>query len=343
MQSSVAAGAPTMFDLLTPPAELDELLRPLAPHLANVREWIRQAQRSSVTTADAVGRHLGDREGKSLRPALALLAAQVTGTIGTPVLLAAAGIEVLQAATLLHDDVIDGAERRRGAPSINTLWGDHTAVLMGDVLFSESLSLFVAAGSLEVMGATAKATRDLIEGELLGKQLRQEPTFDESDYFELIRRKTAALMGLACDVGARLAGGDDEHVANLRYVGEQAGMAFQIIDDLLDVVGDDDTMGKPTGQDLREGTVTLPLIRALAAASPSQAEAVREQVRRGVATDEEWHSIRDFIHANDGAVSAWDDAQRLAADASQALTAANGTGSHNSLKQLIGFMTRRQG
>lgn len=233
---------------------------------------VRERLRRCLDTADGELReaagHLLLCEGKLLRPTLVLLAAQAVGhgdhATDESVIDYAAAAEMIHVASLIHDDVIDEANTRRGAPSVNSRFGNHTAVLVGDFLFAsafEILSKYAARGVLTLMtGAIAR----MCQGEVQQKRDAYSPDVTEEAYMKRIEAKTASLLAACCEGGALLAGAGEEVSARFRMYGTKLGLAFQIADDLLDFEGDARTMGKPAGADLLRGIVTLPLIRVLA-------------------------------------------------------------------------------
>jgi len=347
--SLVHASKQNLFEMPLEQAELPRpLVRTLRTLLAPVRDefdavsaQLGATLTAEVPTADAVSRYIAKTKGKGIRPALVLLTAKATGGITHEVRLAAVGIELLQASTLLHDDVIDESSLRRGMPSVNAQWGNEVAVLMGDVLFTHAVTLFLDTGSIPAMKAAARQTRLMIEGEVLAHDLRRSPDFRESVYLDLIRRKTGALMSLATEAGPLLSGATDEQIGHMREYGELLGSAFQIVDDVLDIVGDPSVVGKPTGQDLREGTITLPLIRALETASNGDAARIRELVAAGISTDEQWHTVRRFIEAQDGVASALETARWFSRQARKKLVCLSASKARNSLESILDYITQR--
>ncbi|WP_316015812.1 polyprenyl synthetase family protein [Roseobacter sp. HKCCA0434] len=208
--------------------------------------------------------HLVGAGGKRIRPLMVLAAAALYGYRGDNDVKLAATVEFIHTATLLHDDVVDESEQRRGRPTANLLWDNQSSVLVGDYLFARSFQLMVEAESLRVLDILANAAAVIAEGEVLQLSVARDLTTVEDTYIKVVRGKTAALFAAASEVGGLVAGASDADVAALRRYGDALGIAFQIADDLLDLVGED--IGKNTGDDLREGKLTLPVIRALAVA-----------------------------------------------------------------------------
>jgi octaprenyl-diphosphate synthase len=257
----------------------ERLASVLAVRLAAVDALIRDRMASEhAPRIPEVTAHLVGAGGKRLRPMLTLAAADLAGYraenrpadgVGHDVRLAAT-VEFIHTATLLHDDVVDESERRRGRPTANLLWDNKSSVLVGDYLFARSFQLMVETGSLRVMDILANASAVIAEGEVLQLTAAQDIGTTEDTYLKVIRGKTAALFAAACEVGGVIAVAPEPWVAGLRAYGDALGIAFQIADDLLDYGGDAGTIGKNTGDDFREGKLTLPVIRALAAADDGE-------------------------------------------------------------------------
>jgi octaprenyl-diphosphate synthase len=239
----------------------------ISRELAEVeREFERQAQ-SNVQVISYLGEYLRASGGKRVRPALTVLAHHASGgkVDATGVIRLATVMECLHTATLVHDDIIDNAETRRNRASVNARFGNQTAVLMGDWLYMSAFETSLSERSWPVLDVLTEVTRQMTEGELLQLTLigRAEVTFEQ--YFEVLRRKTAFLFAACCEIGAILAGASEEARKSMREYGLQLGVAFQLIDDLLDCTVTDDKLGKAAGADLLEGKMTLPLIYLLAA------------------------------------------------------------------------------
>ena len=321
---------------------LDVLLAPVRKEYDEVQRRLSEALTSEVEAVDAVSRYVAKARGKGLRPALVLLTARSVGEIDDKAIRSAVAVELLQTSTLLHDDVIDQATMRRGMPTVNLRWSNSVAVLMGDVLFTRALSMFTEADSIEILAAATRQVRVMIEGEVAGHDLRGKADFDEDTYMEIVRRKTGALLSLSCELGARLAGADEYVLSHMTQFGEKLGTAFQIADDVLDVTGDSQEVGKPTGQDLREGTITLPLIRALRNAPEGETEAIRTRVAEGISSDEEWEGIREFIVKNRGVESALDTARQTLNLAREHLSVLRPSSARQSLQRAINYVIKRK-
>jgi octaprenyl-diphosphate synthase len=238
---------------------------------AEIQEFqarFKQAMKSKVPLMDAITNFIIRRKGKQIRPMFILLAAKLVGEINDHTYHAANLVELLHTATLIHDDVVDDSMQRRGYFSLNALWGNKIAVLVGDFLLSKGLLISLDNGAPYLLRITSHAVREMSEGELLQIEKARRLDIKEEVYFEIIRKKTASLIAAACASGVASVGASEEIIAKATLLGEHIGMAFQIRDDLFDF-GDGDA-GKPQGNDLQEKKMTLPLIHALNLATPEQ-------------------------------------------------------------------------
>jgi octaprenyl-diphosphate synthase len=253
---------------MTPQDKLGVLL---ADDMASVNALIRQRMASEhAPRIPEVTAHLVEAGGKRLRPLLTLAAARMVGYAGSDHVKLAATVEFIHTATLLHDDVVDESERRRGRPTANLLWDNKSSVLVGDYLFSRSFQLMVETGNLRVLDILANASATIAEGEVLQLTASQDLRTNEEIYLRVIRGKTAALFAAATEVGGVIGGVSEVQIAALREYGDALGIAFQIVDDILDYGGSDSIIGKNTGDDFRERKLTLPLIKAVAKADPAE-------------------------------------------------------------------------
>ena len=243
---------------------------------------------SNVGLVEEIGTYLIAAGGKRLRPIVALLSARACGYQADRHVLLATVIELIHTATLLHDDVVDTSELRRGRYTANNQYGNAAPVLVGDFLYSRAFQLMVRIGDLDVMRVLADTTNTISEGEVQQLLNAGNAGLDESAYLEVIRKKTAELFQAATQTGALLAGADPAIVTALRDYGHHLGMAFQLVDDALDYAGDAGQLGKNIGDDLAEGKMTLPLIHALRAAAPADAALIRDAIasRDGAALPE---------------------------------------------------------
>src|SRR6266849_5519447 len=254
----------------------------ISPELKLVEEEFERQARSNIQVIAYMGEHLRRSGGKRVRPALTILSDYAVGGDGSneSAIRMATVMEFLHTATLVHDDVIDKAETRRNRPSINSEFGNQTAVLMGDWLYMSAFETSLAERSLPILDILTAVTRKMTEGELLQLTLLGRTDISEEQYFDVIARKTAYLFSACCEIGALLGGANCETQNNLRDYGMNLGVAFQLIDDLLDFTGSDEILGKPSGADLLEGKVSLPLILLLQR-EPEMRSALQTVMRDG--------------------------------------------------------------
>ncbi|WP_159964597.1 polyprenyl synthetase family protein [Profundibacterium mesophilum] len=259
------------MNIETVPAKPHErLAEALSEPLARVDALIRERMASQhAPRIPEVTDHLIGAGGKRIRPMLTLAAARLCGYEGPHDVRLAATVEFIHTATLLHDDVVDESQRRRGRPTANLLWDNKSSVLVGDYLFARSFQLMVETGSLRVLDILANASATIAEGEVLQLSASRDLRTGPQTYLQIVRGKTAALFSAATEAGGVIAGASEEHVASLHVYGDALGIAFQMVDDLLDWMGGEAT-GKNVGDDFRERKLTLPLIHAIAAADEQE-------------------------------------------------------------------------
>ena len=262
----------------------------LAEELADVECRFTVELESDLACVKALVRHIERYRGKRLRPMLVLVSGMATATKPNELTdahrVVATVVEMVHMATLVHDDILDEAEVRRRGATINHLQGNETAVMLGDYLISHAYHLCSSIGDAKISREIAQATNIVCEGELLQLTNRENLELDEGTYFEIIRRKTASLCGVCCSLGASLSGADKSVADDMYRYGELLGQAFQIVDDLLDLTGDEETVGKTVGLDLQKGKLTLPLIHHLSTLDPDQRVAFRALLRSGAASDD---------------------------------------------------------
>ena len=242
-----------------------EMMKPIEPEMSEFEVRFRQSMKSKVPLLDKITHYIIRRKGKQMRPMFIFLTAKMLGTMNDRVYDAASLVELLHTATLVHDDVVDDANERRGFFSINALWKNKIAVLVGDFMLSKVLLLSIEKNNLRLLEIVARAVREMSEGELLQIEKARKLDITEEIYFEVIRQKTASLIATCCEGGA-VAVDREDMAPTMRQFGELVGLAFQIKDDIFDY-GTPDNIGKPTGIDIRERKMTLPLIYALNTAS----------------------------------------------------------------------------
>ena len=315
-------------------------LAPIAADMRRVDGVIRARLGSDVVLVRQVAEYIVAGGGKRLRPALVLLSAGAAGYKGGESHLElAAVVEFIHTATLLHDDVVDASDRRRGRKTANAEFGNAAAVLVGDFLYSRAFQMMLAADSMRVMQVLADATNTIAEGEVLQLMNCHDPAVDERGYLEVIRRKTAKLFEAAARLGAMLAGAPAAVETGLADYGMHLGTAFQLIDDVLDYSGDAATIGKSLGDDLAEGKPTLPLIRVMSAGSPEQADVVRRAIVAGGRA--EFAQVLEAVIGTGALEYARAAAQREAAAARRALGALPASIYKESLLELASFSVVR--
>jgi len=271
------------------------MLAPVAQDLQRVETLIRRRLDSDVALVREVAEYIVTSGGKRLRPALLLLACGAAGYRGEARLQLAAVVEFIHTATLLHDDVVDESQLRRGHSTANAAFGNAAAVLVGDFLYSRAFQMMVEVDNMRVMQVLAEATNAIAGGEVLQLMGSHDPDVDETRYLEVIRRKTAKLFEAAARLGGVLGGAPQSLEDELADYGRHVGTAFQLIDDVLDYSGDATAIGKSLGDDLAEGKPTLPLIYALRAGTAQQAAVVRQAILEG--GREDFGGVLDVIRA----------------------------------------------
>ncbi|WP_417604346.1 polyprenyl synthetase family protein [Primorskyibacter flagellatus] len=298
----------------------DRLAAALAEDMMAVNDLIRLRMASEhAPRIPEVTAHLVEAGGKRLRPMLTLAAARMCGYDGPYHVHLAATVEFIHTATLLHDDVVDESAQRRGRPTANLLWDNKSSVLVGDYLFARSFQLMVETGSIRVLDILANAAATIAEGEVLQLSAAQDLRTGEDIYLKIVRGKTAALFSAATEVGGVIAGQPDGIVRALFDYGDALGIAFQIADDLLDYQGDSGTTGKNIGDDFRERKLTLPVIKAVAAADAEERAFWRRTIEKGKQEDGDLDHAIALLNKHDTLRATRDDANAWAAKAKDAL------------------------
>jgi len=319
-------------------------LAPIAADLRRVDGVIRARLGSDVVLVRQVAEYIVAGGGKRLRPSLVLLAAGAAGYPGEKGgelhLEMAAVVEFIHTATLLHDDVVDASELRRGRRTANAEFGNAASVLVGDFLYSRAFQMMLGANSMRVMQVLADATNTIAEGEVLQLMNCRDPDVDEARYLEVIRRKTAKLFEAAARLGAVLSGVPPALEEGLAEYGMRLGTAFQLVDDVLDYSGEAEAIGKSLGDDLAEGKPTLPLIRAMACGTPAQAASVRRAIVEGGRGD--FAGVLEVVRVTGALEYARDAAVREADAARRALAGLPASKYRDSLLELASFSVVRQ-
>ena len=279
----------------TPTIAWQEILESIRPELEMVEERFRADLVSSVPEVTAIGEYLQVSGGKRLRPALLLLAAKLFGEAGPPAISLGAVVEMIHTATLVHDDVIDGADLRRGRPSTNSRCGNHTSVLAGDWLYMQAFRAALQERNFHVLDILIELTQRMVEGELIqwGMIGRLDLTVEE--HLDLVYRKTACLFGACTRLGAVLGRQGQQAEYAMAEYGTNLGMAFQLVDDLLDFTASEEVLGKPVGSDLREGKVTLPLIYLLGRCTAEEHDKVAKIMEERAFHTVPWNELLDLL------------------------------------------------
>ena len=271
---------------------LSQIFEPIRADLEKVDEEFARHVQSKVELIPQIGQYIRTSGGKRIRPAVLLMASRLGGYLGDRAILYAAVVEFIHTATLVHDDIIDDSDLRRGRLAVHSRWGNDITVLLGDYLYIKSMALALTHDELEIIRNLCDVTLRMIEGELYQLTKNGDADITEDEHFDIMRRKTAYLFGGCAQIGGMLGKVSAEREQALREYGFNLGMAFQIVDDLLDFTGDAEAVGKPIASDLREGKVTLPLIHLLQHdRSGAGARIVRDVIAARNATPEQWHDL----------------------------------------------------
>jgi octaprenyl-diphosphate synthase len=278
------------------PLALAQIFEPIREDLERVdREFARHVQ-SQVELIPKIGQYIQTAGGKRVRPAVLLMASRLAGYTGDHAVLYAAVVEFIHTATLVHDDIIDDSELRRGRLAVHSRWGNDITVLLGDYLYIKSMAMALTYDTLDIVRLLCDVTLKMIEGELFQLTKNGDADITEDEHFDIIRRKTAYLFGGCAQIGGLLGQVTPEREEALREYGFNLGVAFQIVDDLLDFTGSAQAVGKPIGSDLREGKVTLPLIHMLAHVNDSRpGDIVREVIASRAVTPEQWSELLAYL------------------------------------------------
>lgn len=319
--------------------KLDAAYAPIATELAESERVFEEELGSRFPFVQQLVDHCADFRGKRLRPALVLLTGQACGqlTPAHPVL--AAVVEMIHTATLVHDDILDEAMIRRHAATVNAEWGNETAVLLGDYLFTHAFHLAASLESTLACRWIGRATNMVCEGEMQQVHNRGNHDLSEDDYFAIIRGKTAELTAVSCRLGAHYAGASEAVTRALEGYGRDLGVAFQIADDVLDIWGEEHTTGKSLGTDLEKQKLTLPIIRLLNSATPTTVATVRQLLAE--ADPKNRHELRPYLLTSGALEYAWDRAKHFTNLAVNALDVLPDTPARTTLRNLATYVVRR--
>ena len=274
---------------------LKEISAPIEMHLQNFDKHFDAMLKSNVALLNLILKYLTRKKGKQMRPMLVFLTAEICGNMNERAYTGASMIELLHTATLIHDDVVDEADERRGIATINASWNNKIAVLIGDFLLAKGLIASIDKSEFEFLQASSNAIKLMSEGELLQIQKSRETDLTEETYFQIIKGKTASLLASCCEIGAIAASAGENERQIMRQFGENLGIAFQIRDDIFDFVGTSSIVGKAVGNDLKEKKITLPLIYALSATDDKTAKSIVKKVKKGKMTKAEIKETIQFV------------------------------------------------
>lgn len=319
---------------------IDRIKQPIAADLVAFDNFFRQAMKTNVPLLNLVMRYLLKRKGKQMRPILVFLTARLLGTPNESTNTAAALIEMLHTATLIHDDVVDDSFERRGFFSINALWKSKVSVLLGDYLLAKGLLLAISHKEYEILNLVADAVREMSEGELQQIKNSRKLNISQDEYYEIIRKKTATLISCCSSCGAKSVGMPDDTVNSMKRFGELLGIAFQIKDDILDYQINSLT-GKPKGNDIQERKLTLPLIHALETAENSDRKMVLKILNHAVKSSHEFRTILDFVNRYNGLAFAEEKMNDYAAQALKELDPFPESGIKVALREFVSYTIQR--
>jgi len=320
--------------------DLKTISLPIREELGIFHQIFKSSMHSQVGLVNSIAGYIVKQKGKKVRPILVLLSAKVCGQINDSTYRAATLVELLHTATLIHDDVVDHADTRRGLASINAIWKNKVAVLMGDYLLARGLLLSVEKDDYEFLRITSNAVRRMSEGELLQIQKTRHLDIDERTYFKIISDKTASLISTCCELGAASATQDPEQKQLLREFGENLGIAFQIRDDLFDYLSRKSDIGKPIGLDMKEKKLTLPLIYSFAHSPKSEARRVMKIIRNG-AKKKDITAVVEYVQEYGGIDYAIQKAEYYSNLARENLKPFHDSPSRESLLSLVDFVMER--
>jgi len=318
---------------------LPDVYGPIESELMEVERILKTELRSDHPYVDELVRYGCLLGGKRLRPTLLLLTAKAIGQLKQEHLILGAVVEMIHTATLVHDDVLDEAETRRHLATVNSRWDNKASVLLGDYLFTHSFYLASTTGSVWACREIGRATNIVCEGELRQKGCRGDFALSEREYFEIIAAKTAELTACSCRLGARYAGASEEVVERLTNFGRDLGIAFQIVDDVLDLQGEEATTGKSLGTDLEQQKPTLPIIHALESHSPDKRDELLSLLSNDIAPSRE--SLLPWLAEYDSIEYAYETAKRFAASALENLACLEDNDATNTLRLISGFVVQR--
>ncbi|MFO7999060.1 MAG: polyprenyl synthetase family protein [Bacteroidales bacterium] len=326
---------------MEPQLSLSEIKAPIEDHMTAFEKRFRSSMKSRVPLLDTITRYIVKRKGKQLRPMFVFFSAGLFGEISERTYRAASLIELLHTATLIHDDVVDDSNERRGFFSLNALWKNKISVLVGDYLLSRGLLLSLENEDFDLLKIVAGSVREMSEGELMQIEKARSLDIREAVYFEIIRKKTASLIASCLSCGAASANARPEQTEQMRLIGEKAGIAFQIKDDILDFERDT-AKGKPSGVDIKERKMTLPLIHIINQATYSEKRNIINTVKNHNLDPERVAQLIDLVYNKGGVDYAFKQMISYKDQALKMLKAMPDLPARTSLEQLIEFTTSRK-
>lgn len=321
-------------------SKLDEIKRPIEKELDNFEAKFKSSMKSSVPLLDRITHYIVKRKGKQIRPMFVFFSANLCGGVSEATYRAATFVELIHTATLVHDDVVDNSYERRGFFSVNALWKNKVAVLVGDYLLATGMLLALNNEDFRLLKIISDTMKEMSEGELLQMEKARKLDISEDIYYEVIRQKTATLIASCCACGAASAGADEETVRRMRLFGEKIGMAFQIKDDLFDFGTDD--VGKPLGIDIKEKKITLPLIYTLSKVAKSEKQRIINLVKNHNEDSSKVAEVVHFVKNNGGLAYAEMQMLRFQDEAFEILNTFPENETRIALEKLVRFTTERK-
>ena len=320
---------------------VSDIKSPIATEIAEFERRFKGAMKSKTPLLDKITHYIVKRKGKQMRPMFVFLSAKTCGTVSDGTYTAASLIELLHTATLVHDDVVDDASQRRGFFSLNALWKNKIAVLVGDYLLAKGLLLSIDNDETDLLKIVSGAVRDMSEGELLQIEKSRMLNITEDVYFDVIRQKTASLIAACCASGAASAGADQETIDRMWKFGELTGIAFQIKDDLFDY-GEGKDIGKPTGADIKERKMTLPLIHSLSEAPRKERKRIVRLVKNRNEDPKAREEVIDYVQSSGGIDYAREKMMEYRKEALEVLAGFPENASRESLSNLVDYTINRK-
>ncbi len=320
---------------------LSQISQPITAELDKFNDIFKHSMKSNVGLVDLIARYILRQKGKKIRPLLVLLTAKVAGGINERTYRGAVLVELLHTATLVHDDVVDNADKRRGFWSINAIFKNKAAVLMGDYLLSRGLMIAVEGKDYDFLNVITNTVKRMSEGELLQIQKTRKLNIDEETYFKVISDKTASLLETCCQIGALSSTDNKEQHEAMKNFGTSLGIAFQIRDDILDYDGTASLIGKPVGGDIKEKKITLPLIYSLNQVDKEEAKDIKKLIKEGN-KKENIRKVIDFVRRNKGIEYALETAANYSEKAKESLKSFSDSPSKMALESLVDFVINRK-